>query len=289
MRRLALLVVVACLVGACGHIQSDKAEVRVFNALYDYDTLDLFVGDRPKIEDLPYGVRSDYIGVSVVGNDDAANGGGATTTTASSTTGGGSSTSTSTLGAVVTDVTIALVTTTTTESSTTTSSTTTTTLASGTRTMLVFVDELATRLIEQAVSMTADNKYTLYAYQGVGAGRLARLIVEKETKQKLIQGKLKLRVADMAPSSGVVDVYVLEPGQTIAELPPARTGLAPSALTEYMDVEPGSRRVVLAKFATKTVVFNSGPLDLAAGTVQTMIVFEPKGGGGPFQYLLTPD
>lgn len=279
------LVTLACLASACGHLQSDKTDVRVFNALYDYETLDLVVGNRPKIEDLPYGVMSDYVGVSVVGNDDGGGGGGGGTTTTGSTP-SSSSTSTSTLPAIVSNVTAALVTTTTVDTTTTTSSTTTTTLASGARTMRVFVDELATRLIEQSVSLTASQRYTLYAYQGVGAGRLARLIVEKESKQKLIQGKLKIRVADMAPSTGVVDVYVLEPGQTVADVLPTSTRLTPSELTEYFDVSPGRYRIVFARFATKTVVFNSGPIDLVEGTVQTMVVFEQKGGGSP-QYVLT--
>jgi hypothetical protein len=155
--------------------------------------------------------------------------------------------------------------------------------------MLVFVDSLATQLIEQSVSLTSDQKYTIYAYEGVGSGRLARLIVEKETKQKLIKGKLKIRIADMAPSSGVVDVYVLAPGQSIVGRPPASPRLTPTGLTEYLDVDPGRYRIVFAQFGTKTIVFDSGAIDLSDGTVQTMIVFDKKGGGRPLQYLLATD
>jgi hypothetical protein len=284
MRRLALLLV-AGLLGSCGHLQGDKAEMRVFNALYDYDTLDLVVGDRPKIEDLPYGVLSDYTGLSVVGNDEAANGtGGGTTTTVSV-----SSTSSTTLAAAIADVTAALVTTSTTDSSTTTTSTTTTTLASGTRTMFVFVDELATRIIEQAVGVTADQKYTLYAYQGLGSGQLARLVVDKHAKQKLIQGKLKIRVANMAPSAGIVAVYVLDPDQTVADRLPASARLLPTGLSDYFDVDPGQYRIVFTEIGTKTVVFDSGLVDLAEATVQTMIVFDKKGGGRPLRYLVAED
>lgn len=275
------LLAAACLSAACGHIQGDKAEIRVFNALYDYAALDLFVGDRLKIDDLPFGVLSPSTGVSVVGNDEPPDGGGGTTTTASVT----SSTTSTTL------VTAALVTTSTTDTraSTTTTSTTTTTLASGTRTMRVFVDELATRLIEQSVSMTSDQKYTIFAYQGLGSGQLARLVVEKESKQKLIKGKLKIRVADMAPSSGIVAVYVLKPGQSVADQLPASVRLAPSGISEYFDVDPGQYRIVFTQIGTKTVVFESGLLDLAEGSVQTMIVFDKKGGGRPLQYVLTED
>jgi hypothetical protein len=284
MRGLALWLA-GCVVAACGHLQGDKAEVRVFNALYDYDTLDLFVGERPKIEDLPFGVLSDPVGVSVVGEDEPPDGNGGRTTTTNSVS-STSSTST-TLAASVADVTAALVTTTTETSSSTTTSTTTTTLASGSRTMRVFVDELATRLIEQAVSMTSDQKYTIFAYQGLGSGQLARLIVEKESKQKLIEGKLKIRVANMAPSSGIVAVYVLEPGQSVTDQLPASVRLVPSGISEYFDVDPGKYRIVFTQIGTKTVVFNSGLVDLAETTVQTMIVSDKKGGGRPLQYVLT--
>ena len=281
MRGLALLSAAVCLSAACGHIQGDKAEIRVFNALYDYAALDLFVGDRLKIDDLPFGALSDRTGVSVVGKDEPPDGGGGTTTTASVSS---STTSTSTTLALA-----ALVTTSTTESNATTTTTTTTTLASGSRTMRVFVDELATRLIEQAVSMTSDQKYTIFAYQGLGSGQLARLIVEKESKQKLIKGKLKIRVADMAPSGGVVAVYVLEPGQSVTDQLPASVRLAPSGVSEYFDVDPGQYRIVFTQIGTKTVVFESGLLDLAEGSVQTMIVCDKKGGGRPLQYVLTED
>jgi len=285
MKGLAFLLA-GCVVAACGHIQGDKAEVRVFNALYSYDTLDLFVGENPKIEDLPFGVLSDPIGVSVVGQDEPPDGGGGGTTTTNSVS---STSSTTTLASVQTDVTAALVTTSTETSSSTTTTTTTTTLASGSRTMRVFVDELATRLIEQAVSMTSDQRYTLYAYQGIGAGQLARLVVQKESKQKLIQGKLKIRVANMAPSSGIVAVYVLEPGQSVADQLPASVRLTPSGVSEYFDVDPGAYRIVFTRIGTKTVIFRSGVIELAEGTVQTMVVFDQKDGGRPLQYVLTED
>jgi hypothetical protein len=84
-------------------------------------------------------------------------------------------------------------------------------------------------------------------------------------------------------------VYVLEPGQSIVDRIPASARLAPSGLTEYFDVEPGQYRIVFAQIGTKTVVFDSGPIDLAEATVQTMIVFDKKGGGRPLQYLLEED
>src|SRR5512139_142165 len=53
MRKLAYLLL-ACLLASCGDIDDDQAKVHIVNALYGYDTLDLVVGSKVKVEDLPY-------------------------------------------------------------------------------------------------------------------------------------------------------------------------------------------------------------------------------------------
>jgi hypothetical protein len=288
MRHLPYLLLV-CLLVSCGDIDDDQAKVRIVNALYDYDTLDLVVGNQAKVEALPYGERSVAVRIGVTDREGEDGGGATTTTTAGdSTTSSVSSTSTSTVAAfdAEADGETTTTTTTTTVSSSTTTTTTTTTIPTGTRTLLVFVDAVATRLIEQDVTLVAQQPYTLYAYQGLGDGERARLIVEQETKQKIVEGKLKIRVADMAPSSGIVDVYVLQPGQAVADVPASISRLTPSEITEYLDVDPGQYSIALTQTGTKTVVFDSGPVDLLAGSLATLIVFDKKGGGSPLQSLL---
>ncbi len=264
-----MLVLLTCVLAACGDVDDDQAKVRVVNALYGYDTLDLLVGDQMKIEDLPYGEWSTAIRIGVKDreNEDPDGDSSTTSTVEDSTTTTESTTTSSTSS---------------TSSSTTTTSTTTTTIATGTRTLQVFVDSVATRLIEQAVPLVAQQRYTFYAYEGAAP----RLIVEQETKQKFVDGKLKIRVADMAPSSGIVDVYVLEPGQTIAGRTPTDRLLAPTMLTDYFDVDPGSYSIVLAQAGTKTPVLDTGLVDLEAGTLATVVVLDNKGGGLPLGYLL---
>lgn len=285
MRKLALVLALS-LLASCGDVDDDQAKVRIVNALYDYNTLDLVVGNKIKVDDLPYGERSVKVRIGVTnreGEDPSAS----TTTTVSggSSTSSTSSTSTSTLPVLA----AADVEATTTTVSSTTTTTTATTVPTGTRTLLVFVDSVATRLIQQEVKLIAQQRYTMYAYESGGADS-ARLIVEQETKQKLVRGKLKLRVADMAPSSGDVDVYVLGTGQSVQDVPAARTGLSPSEVSSYVDVAPGERSVALTRTGTKTEVFNSGPVELVAGTLATMVVLEKKKGGGPgLGYLLTAD
>jgi len=283
MRKLAYLLF-ACLLASCGDIDDDQAKVRVVNALYDYDTLDLVVGSKTKVVGLAYGERSVEVRIGVTDREGEDPGGTTTTTAEGATTTSASSTSTATLAALEAEA--DATTTTTTVSSSTTTTTTTTTIATGTRTLQVFVDSVATRLIEQDVTLIAQQPYTLYAYQGIGSGERARLIVEQETKETRVEGKLKIRVAAMAPSSGIVDVYVLQSGQTVADLLPSSTRLTPSEITPYFDIDPGQYSLALTRTGTKTVVFDSGPVDLTAGTLATMIVFDKKGGGVPLQSLL---
>jgi hypothetical protein len=281
MRKLAYLAF-ACLLASCGDIDDDQAKVRIVNALYDYDTLDLVVGSKTKVVGLAYGERSVAVRIGVTDREGEDPDGTTTTTAEGATTTSASSTSTSTAAALEAE---ADATTTTTTVSSSTTTTTTTTIPTGTRTLQVFVDSLATRLIEQDVTLIAQQPYTIYAYQGIGSGERARLIVEQETKETRVEGKLKIRVAAMAPSSGIVDVYVLQSGQTVADLLPSSTRLTPSEITPYFDIDPGQYSLALARTGTKNVIFDSGPVDLTAGTLATMIVFDKKGGGVPLQSL----
>jgi hypothetical protein len=285
MRKLAYLLL-TCLLVSCGDVDDDQAKVRVVNALYDYDTLDLVVGSKTKVVGLAYGERSAEVRIGVTDREGEDPDGATTTTAEGATTTSVSSTSTSTLPGLVAEADATTTTTTVSSSTTTTTTTTTTTIPTGTRTLQVFVDSLATRLIEQDVTLIAQQPYTLYAYQGIGSGERARLIVDQETKETRIEGMLKIRVADMAPSSGIVDVYVLQSGQTVVDLLPSSSRVLPSEITPYLDIDPGQYRLALTQTGTKTVVFDSGPVDLTAGTLATMIVFDKKGGGVPLQSLL---
>ncbi|HET9064064.1 MAG TPA: DUF4397 domain-containing protein [Candidatus Binatia bacterium] len=285
MRKLAYLAF-ACLLASCGDIDDDQAKVRIVNALYDYDTLDLVVGSKTKVVGLAYGERSAEVRIGVTDREEEDPDGTTTTTAEGATTSSASSTSTATVAALEAEADATTTTTTVSSSTTTTTTTTTTTIATGTRTLQVFVDSLATRLIEQDVTLIAQQPYTLYAYQGVGSGERARLIVDQETKETRVEGKLKIRVADMAPSSGIVDLYVLKPGQAVADLLPSSTRLTPSEIAPYLDIDPGQYALALTQTGTKTVVFDSGPVDLTAGALATMIVFDDVGGGRPLRSLL---
>ena len=272
MKRFLLALLVVAL-PACGDVDDDQAAVQMVNALADYQTLDLLVGDQMKIQDLPFGERSTGIRIGVKDRENEDPGGGSTSTTAAE------STTTSTASTSTTDGSS------TTTTTSTTTSTTTTTIPTGSRTLQVFVDAVATALIEQSVTLTAQRRYTFFAYQD-GAG--ARLIVEEESKPNF-NGHLKIRVAAMAPSSGTLDVYVLEEGQTIAGESPTGTNLTPGSVTAYVEVDPGTYDIVLAQAGTKTAVLSTGPVDYESGTLVTLVALDNAGGGLPLGSLLTVD
>ena len=277
-----VLALLACVLVGCGDFDDDQANVRMVNALSAYNDLDLLVGDQYKIQDLPYAERSDpvQIGVEDKENEDpdlststASVEDSAVTVTHSKVVVADSSTSTE--SSTTTDT-----------GGSTTTTTTTTTVPTGTRTVQVFVDSVATRLIEQAVTMTAKQRYTFYAYQDSTS---ARLIVDQESKSKFVAGRMKLRVADMAPSSGTLDIYVLAEGQTVNDVPPVSSALTPTTVTEYFDIEPGSYDIVLTQGATKIVVLASGAVELLEGARMSFIVFDKKGGGRPLRSSLVTD
>ena len=300
MRRFGVLVL-ACLLVACGHDEDNEAKVRVFNALYKYDSLDLFVDEDPQLEDLTYAALSEYVRLGIKQGSGTGGGGSGATTTSSST-----STVEATATAELSDradpaaranpadaaaaaelANLVATSTTDTTTTTSTSSTTSTTLGSATRTFTVFVDTLVTSLIEQNVTLDGSTRYTLFAFDGAIVA--PKLVVAKETKQSVLKGKLKIRVASMAPAAGAVDIYIVPAGDGIVGVTPVERALTPSELSAFFDVDPGQYDIILAQLGTKTVVFDSGPTDLLQGSVQTLVVYDKKGGGRPLESLLYDD
>lgn len=283
-----VLIALTCLLVACGHTEDDEAQVRVFNGLYRWAAFDLYVDEDPQLEDFPYGELSNYIRLGVKTGSGGGGGGG----------GGGDSTTTSSTSSTMLESFTAetshdtSTTTTTTSGSTTTTSSTTTTIARESRTFSVFVDAAVTSVLEQTITLTSDKKYTLFAFGGwdhVAFEALQRFVVVERKKEKPLKGKLKIRIASMGPAVNLVDVYIVPTGSPIVGRVPVHRNLAPSQLTAYFDINPAQYDIVFAEASSKSIVFNSGPIDLAVSTVQTLVTYDTRGTGLPIQHLMMTD
>ncbi|MEO7387732.1 MAG: DUF4397 domain-containing protein [Gammaproteobacteria bacterium] len=88
-----------------------------------------------------------------------------------------------------------------------------------------------------------------------------------------IFAQAKLRVLDAAPGSGTVDLYLLEPGQTVADVNPTITNFVLTSITGHLGFAPNSYTVVFTQAGTKTELAGQAVV-AGAGTVQTVILVD---------------
>ena len=86
-------------------------------------------------------------------------------------------------------------------------------------------------------------------------------------------GEGKLRIVDASLAAGVVDVYILKAGTSIADVSPTLQNLSSRLATPYLPLFPQDYRVTFTTAGTKTVL---AAVDIAAtsGTVQTAILVD---------------
>lgn len=106
-------------------------------------------------------------------------------------------------------------------------------------------------------------------------------------------GNVKVRVVHGAPGVPAVDVYVTAPGVALPNAPTvpalAYASVAPASGARALEVTGGSYqvRIAVAGDATKAVVYDSGPISLAANA-DVLVTAVPASGLSPVQLLVAP-
>ncbi|UXY15840.1 DUF4397 domain-containing protein [Chitiniphilus purpureus] len=132
-------------------------------------------------------------------------------------------------------------------------------------------------------ALEAGKIYTVFA-----AGRLAQIAPLAIVEDNLAPaaGQLKLRVVHAAPSAGNVDIYLTAPDADLATATPALGNVAFRADSGVLPVAAGSYRVRITPAGSKTVAYDSGTLDLAAGADLVVAAVETENAVSPVSLLL---
>jgi hypothetical protein len=96
-------------------------------------------------------------------------------------------------------------------------------------------------------------------------------------------GLAGLRIVDVAPTLGSLDVYVTPPGAPLDVPGTASVGFGSN--TGFFDVNPGGSQVRFTAATTRTVVFDAGTVTLVPGQLSTMVVAQPGGSATPVAML----
>lgn len=92
-------------------------------------------------------------------------------------------------------------------------------------------------------------------------------------------GDFKLRIVNVAPSLGAVDVYVVAPGTDLNTVSATVNDLAFGGSTGYQSLSAGAYEIELTNVGEKFPVIDTGSQTFVSGQVRTFVGLNAQGGG----------
>lgn len=142
-----------------------------------------------------------------------------------------------------------------------------------------------TAVIDADLQVEAGSLYSVYASNLLAS--IAPLVLEDD--RRAIATEAKVRILHLAPSAGLVDIYVTAPGADIATLEPAIADFEFGADTGYIGLAAGEYDVTVTVADTKTAAIGPASFTFDAGGVYTVGARDAAGGGAPFGVILLDD
>ena len=140
------------------------------------------------------------------------------------------------------------------------------------------------------VAMVANQDRTVYAVGGTGGGTVTSFSTIDDNTTAIPTGQTSVRVVNLSPAAGAVDVFVTAPNADLATATPVATNVAPSAASAYANITAITAYQVRAVAAGTAAANRSASVlvsitpttpTLAAGTGHTIIIADKAAGGGP--------
>ena len=142
-------------------------------------------------------------------------------------------------------------------------------------------------VISANVTLDGDMTYSVLAVGSAADGSIEPLIVAN-TKSDIGAGNVRLQVVHAASTAPTVDVYVTAPMADIEVEQPLATA-AFKDFTGQVEVAAGDYQIRLTPAGTKTVVYDSGAVSLAAGSDLLVMATTNTGTGSSPVSLLASD
>jgi hypothetical protein len=143
------------------------------------------------------------------------------------------------------------------------------------------------------VSVAADNDYTVFATGGTG-GSAVTAFTTADVNTAPATGQARIRVVNMSPTAGAVDVFITAANADLAAATPVATGLANRAVFAGASVAPGTYQIRTVPAGTAPVAraaavnTNLTGVAVAAGNGRTIVIADaPAGGAPPRSFQLT--
>ena len=154
--------------------------------------------------------------------------------------------------------------------------------------------DTATTVGTSAVAVAGMEDRTVYVVGGAGGSAISFFSIA-DTNAAPAAGQVRLRVVQMSPTAGAVDVFVTAPGADLATATPVATNLAYQRASAYFSVAAGTYRVRAVPAGTApaaraaNVVIDLNNIALAAGAARTIVTADNNIGGAPLRAFLLTD
>jgi hypothetical protein len=134
---------------------------------------------------------------------------------------------------------------------------------------------------------------SMYAIGG-SAGSTVSGFVTTDTNSAVASTTLRLRIVNLSPTAGLVDVFVTAPNTNLATSTPTAT-LAYKAASNYFNANPGTYQIravpagtaAANRAAAVTITFLADPL--GGGITRTIVLSDNTTGGAPLRAFLLTD
>ncbi len=150
-------------------------------------------------------------------------------------------------------------------------------MGSGSHTLEIYPPGVATPYINETISLTSGDKYTVISANVLSSANTLLLIDENSTPAS---NTAELRIVNASPALGTVDVYIVSPGTNLSTVSPTISGLAFEAVSTYQSLTAKTAYEVYFTLANqKTAQIDSGPVTYTNGEVRTMVALNGEAGG----------
>jgi hypothetical protein len=136
--------------------------------------------------------------------------------------------------------------------------------------------------------------HTVYATGGTGGGAVASFVTT-DANPAPPAGQTAVRVVNMSPTAGTIDVFLTAPGADLATATPRATNLAYQAASSYVNVAAGTYQFRAVPAGTlpanraASVTIDLTPIALTAGTGRSIVTGDNTTGGAPLRAFVISD
>ena len=145
------------------------------------------------------------------------------------------------------------------------------------------------------VTVTANTDVTVYATGGTGGGAVSQFLTT-DNNAVVGAGTTRLRIVNMSPAAGSVDVFITPPNADLSTATPVASGVTVQGSSAYITtVAPGTYQVRAVPAGTaaanrgSSVVANIASLALASGAARTVVIADKAAGGSPSTAFVLTD